>query len=1210
MSKRLSIVLLTVTVLVAVWTFVSMLVVDPMNDEALSESVAEQAALLLVEDEDFLDGVSAKVEEAVPGYVAEWAESDAFRALLNDLKAQMVSETVAELMDGPMADVLADIALLRLGNEEGPVSKYAMERLTGKVAGTVDLLVQESLPDLEAEFLALYAKYGNSIAADVLARQDITDEVNALIAEAKEEPVDLESEVLALYAKYGKALAADILSHLDITDEVQAMIDESAIDVDELTASIIAQHDITAEVQAMIEDAKEEPVDLESEIFALYAKYGRALAKDILSQLDITAEVQAMIDESAIDVDELTASIIAQHDITAEVQAMIEDAKEEPVDLESEVFALYAKYGRALAADILSQLDITDEVQAMIDESAIDVDELTASIIAQHDTEVQAMIDANTASTLATVETMIEESQPDLEKEVLLLYDKYAKALANEIISKHVITNEVQAMINASLLDLQNEIVALDEQYGSENISGLFEKNVILDEVQAMIDESALDVDELTASIIAQHDIEVQAMIDANTTSTLATVETMIEESQPDIEKEVLLLYDKYGKALANEIIAQHDITEDVQALIDANAVDTDALTAAILSEVEVMIEDAKEEPIDLEAEVLALYAKYAKALADEIIAQHDITEDVQALIDANAVDTDALTAAILSEVEVMIEDAKEEPIDLEKEVLALYAKYAKALADEIIAQHDITAEVEAMIEDAKEEPIDLEKEVLALYAKYAKALADEIIAQHDITAEVQAMIEDAKEEPIDLEAEVLALYAKYAKALADEIIAQHDITEEVQAMIDESAVDTDALTASILSDVEVMIEDAKEEPIDLEAEVLLLYAKYAKALANEIVAQHDITAEVQAMIDESAVDTEALTASILSDVEVMIEDAKEEPIDLEAEVLLLYDKYAKALANEIISKHVITNEVQAMINASLLDLQNEIVALDEQYGSDNISGLFEKNVILDEVQAMIDASALDVDELTASIIAQHDITEEVQAMIDENAIDLEAEVLALYDKYGKALADEIIAQHDITEEVQAMIDASAVDTEALTASILSDVEVMIEDAKEEPIDIEAEVLALYAKYGKALADEIIAQHDITEDVQALIDANAIDLEKEVLALYDKYGEALASEVIAQHDITEEVQAMIDESALDVEELTASIIEAHDAQLEAVAEEEAVEEETAATVKSSAASKPTFGDAVTSDAGTDEYNEYRNAYKSDAMDSVLAVIGE
>ena len=1161
MSKRLSIVLLTVTVLVAVWTFVSMLVVDPMNDEALSESVAEQAALLLVEDEDFLDGVSAKVEEAVPGYVAEWAESDAFRALLNDLKAQMVSETVAELMDGPMADVLADTALLRFGNEEGPVSKYAMERLTGKVAGTVDLLVQESLPDLEAEFLALYAKYGNSIAADVLARQDITDEVNALIAEAKEEPVDLESEVLALYAKYGKALAADILSQLDITAEVQAMIDESAIDVDELTASIIAQHDITAEVQAMIEEAKEEPVDLESEVFALYAKYGRALAKDILSQLDITAEVQAMIDESAIDVEALTASIIAQHDIG-----------------------------------------------------------------------VQAMIDANTTSTLAMVETMIEESQPDLEKEVLLLYDKYAKALANEIISKHVITNEVQAMINASLLDLQNEIVALDEQYGSENISGLFEKNVILDEVQAMIDESALDVDELTASIIAQHDIEVQAMIDANTTSTLATVETMIEESQPDLEKEVLLLYDKYGKALADEIIAQHDITEDVQALIDANAVDTDALTASILSDVEVMIEDAKEEPIDLEAEVLALYAKYAKALADEIIAQHDITEDVQALIDANAVDTDALTASILSDVEVMIEDAKEEPIDLEKEVLALYAKYATALADEINAQHDITAEVEAMIEDAKEEPIDLEKEVLALYAKYAKALANEIIAQHDITEEVQAqidasavdtdaltaailsdvevMIEDAKEEPIDLEAEVLLLYAKYAKALANEINAQHDITEEVQAMIDESAVDTEALTAAILSDVEVMIEDAKEEPIDLEAEVLLLYAKYAKALANEIIAQHDITAEVQAQIDASAVDTEALTASILSDVEVMIEDAKEEPIDLEKEVLLLYDKYAKALADEIISKHVITNEVEAMINASLLDLQNEIVALDEQYGSDNISGLFEKNVILDEVQAMIDASALDVDELTASIIAQHDITEEVQAMIDENAIDLEAEVLALYDKYGKALADEIIAQHDITEEVQAMIDESAVDTEALTASILSDVEVMIEDAKEEPIDLEAEVLALYAKYGKALADEIIAQHDITEDVQAMIDENAIDLEKEVLALYDKYGEALASEVIARHDITEEVQAMIDESALDVEELTASIIEAHDAQLEAVAEEEAVEEETAATAKSSAASKPTFGDAVTSDAGTDEYNEYRNAYKSDAMDSVLAVIGE
>ena len=525
MSKRISIILLSVTVLLAVWVFVSMLVINPQGDE-VEERLAGQVASRLAEDEDFLEGVSSKVEEEIPGYITAWTESDAFKAILNDIKARMVAETVAGLLDGPMLDVLSDAAIVRLGTAEGAIQQPALDKLTARVAGQIEASY------LEAQVIGVLEENKDALVDSFL--KGMISAYTGLPAE--ERAAQIEAPVLEVYGR-NEALFAD-------------------------------------DVQALIEAARP---DIEAEVLALYAKYGKALADEINAQHEIADEVQAIVDANALDVEELTASIIARHDITEEVQAMIEEAR------------------------------------------------------------------------------------PDIEAEVLALYAKYGEALADEIISKHVITAEVQTMIDNSLLTIETEILELAEEYGEDPVTEVIAQRVIMDEVQAMIDAAAPDIEELTAYIIAQHDIT-------------GEVQAMIEEARPDIEAEVLALYAKYGEALADEIIAKHVITDEVQAIIDANALDVEALTASIIAqhditeEVSAMIEEAKEEPVDIEAEVLALYEKYGETLAAEIIQAHEDLIDYEALVDEAA---DRLKEEILA----LLEAGESE----EEAVEAVASKYGIA---------------------------------------------------------------------------------------------------------------------------------------------------------------------------------------------------------------------------------------------------------------------------------------------------------------------------------------------------------------------------------------------------------------------------------------------------------------------------------------------------------------------------------------------------
>ena len=453
MGKKISIVLLTVTFLVAVWTFVSMLNVDPEEDVkaalAAEERIAGQVAARLLGDEAFLADVSAKVETAVPGYVAEWVSSDAFKAMINELKVKVVTETVATLMDGDMLNVIADAALARLAAEDSPMHQNALAALAGRVAGELDIeaqvlaMLEEAKPGLieaalaevlgipaeekaeiiEAAVLTVYENHQDEIAEGIIAKHETAAETEAMIDSSL---LSLRAELAALNEEYTAKLLEEVnlliaQSRPDIEKEALALYEKYG---DALSAEIIAKHDITAEVAALIEESKEAPVDVELEVLALYEKYGEALAAEIIAKHDITAEVAALIEESKeapVDVEAevlalyekygeaLSREIIAKHDITAEVAALIEESKEAPVDVELEVLALYEKYGDALAAEIISKHDITAEVAALIEES--------------------------------------KEAPVDIEAEVLALYEKYGDALSAEIIAKHDITAELEALI-------------------------------------------------------------------------------------------------------------------------------------------------------------------------------------------------------------------------------------------------------------------------------------------------------------------------------------------------------------------------------------------------------------------------------------------------------------------------------------------------------------------------------------------------------------------------------------------------------------------------------------------------------------------------------------------------------------------------------------------------------------------------------------------
>ena len=113
--KNLRIVLLAVTAVLSVFSFATMLAVRPDQQSAVldaarqrqeepilsvaepletdtdaiaeEERIARMAADILADDEEFITRISSEVETSVPGYIAEYVQSDEFKALFDQIVA-------------------------------------------------------------------------------------------------------------------------------------------------------------------------------------------------------------------------------------------------------------------------------------------------------------------------------------------------------------------------------------------------------------------------------------------------------------------------------------------------------------------------------------------------------------------------------------------------------------------------------------------------------------------------------------------------------------------------------------------------------------------------------------------------------------------------------------------------------------------------------------------------------------------------------------------------------------------------------------------------------------------------------------------------------------------------------------------------------------------------------------------------------------------
>ena len=314
------------------------------------------------------------------------------------------------------------------------------------------------------------------------------------------------------------------------------------------------------------------------------------------------------------------------------------------------------------------------------------------------------------------------------------------------------------------------------------------------------------------------------------------------------------------------------------------------------------------------------------------------------------------------------------------------------------------------------------------------------------------------------------------------------------------------------------------------------IYYKYSDGMfADALKALEALPAEEKARIISFA---ETADKYYQENLPAVVEDIKaalgpEETIDVEKEVLDLYDKYRSALVSDMVADilaqyDALTTEEKKDVLG--IDIESEVLALYDKYSTalaEDIAAYISANYPDEEIDIESEILAL-YDQYRPALA--YDMATDIQKQYDslsaeEKAavlgIDVESEVLALYDKYYAALAEDIAAyiranypdeEIDIESEMLALYDEYR---PALAYDMASDIQKQYDTLSAEEkaevlgIDVESEVLALYDKYYTALAEDIAAY------IRANYPDEEIDIESEILALYEKYKTGLAEDVIA-----------------------------------------------------------------------------------------------
>ena len=143
MGRKTRIILLSITAVLAVVTFIAMLAVRPGTESEVlaaararqqepllsvaepletdvrtlteEERMAEKVKELLLSDEEFIGSVSSSIESVVPEYVTEWVNGEEAASILAELQERGVEEAVSRIVTDENIDRIAETVASRLG---------------------------------------------------------------------------------------------------------------------------------------------------------------------------------------------------------------------------------------------------------------------------------------------------------------------------------------------------------------------------------------------------------------------------------------------------------------------------------------------------------------------------------------------------------------------------------------------------------------------------------------------------------------------------------------------------------------------------------------------------------------------------------------------------------------------------------------------------------------------------------------------------------------------------------------------------------------------------------------------------------------------------------------------------------------------------------------------------------------------------------------
>ena len=342
MGKKTRIVLLSVTVAIAVFTFSAMWIVRPSSQSPVLDAAKERQnePLLSVSEPLETDAAALSAEEEMAGKVSEILSSD----------------------EDFIADLAAEIAgRISLDEYIPEITGAVYEKISGDYDSIADEIASRVEDGLEDDVIALYEKYKKDVTADLVLA--ILDEYDALSDEEKSDVLSLEPQLRRLYAEYRDELISDLPLSVTvdgISDEELESVIRAFYDVNrsEIIADVGAA--LSDEYGALSDAERAEKLGLE----AIYIHYRDAIVSDILSELpdDGITEEEAealayrLYDENrdAI-VSDIENQLIEDYSaLSAEEKAELLALPEE--DIEEQAVALYDKYREDIAADVASQL--------------------------------------------------------------------------------------------------------------------------------------------------------------------------------------------------------------------------------------------------------------------------------------------------------------------------------------------------------------------------------------------------------------------------------------------------------------------------------------------------------------------------------------------------------------------------------------------------------------------------------------------------------------------------------------------------------------------------------------------------------------------------------------------------------------------------------------------------------------------------------------